>query len=225
MLRYAPNEKFYQSADVRLYAFNKYPTFQLWYNAGLKGVMGGEYCYHSVRAKISKGFYLSPIGWSTATVEAGRIFGELPFTLLVVHPANQTFAYSGEAYNLMNNFEFVSDKYASLRLTHYFGGFIFNRIPVVRFLKLREVVSVKTLWGGLDARNRPSAENGLLLFPENEAGESLTHALGKKPYVEASFGIMNIFRVLRVDFVYRLTYLDLPGTSRFAVRAKFQVEF
>ncbi len=225
MLRYAPNEKFYQSADIRLYAFNKYPTFQMWYNAGLKGVMGGEYSYHSVRAKISKGFYLSPIGWATATVEAGRIYGELPFTLLVVHPANQSFSYSGESYNLMNNFEFVSDKYASLRVAHYFGGFIFNRVPLLRALKLREVLTFKALWGGLDARNQPNAENGLLLFPKNENGENLTHALGKKPYVEASFGVMNIFRVLRVDFVYRLTYLDLPDARPFGVRAKFQVEF
>ncbi len=225
MFRYAPNEKFYQSGDVRLYAFNKYPTIQAWYTAGLKGVMGGEYSYHTLRTRISKGFYFSPIGWSTATVEAGRTFGQLPFTLLVVHPANQTLAFSDESYNLLNNFEFVSDKYASIQWSHYFGGFIFNRIPGLRWLKLREVVTCKALWGGLDARNQPTSENALLLFPENEQGQPLTHMLGKKPYMEASFGIMNILKVLRVDFVYRLTYLDLPEVRPFSVRARFQVEF
>lgn len=225
MLRYAPNEKFYQSNDTRLYAFNKYPTFQLWYSAGLKGVMGGEYSYHKVRAKISKGIYISPIGWANASVEAGRIFGQLPYTLLLVHPANQSFSYSSESYNLMNNFEFVSDKYLALRITHNFGGFFFNRIPLVRYLKLREVLTCKVLWGGLDQRNLPTAENGLILLPVNENGETITHSLEKKPYIEASFGISNIFRILRVDLVHRVNYLNLPDTSPFAIRGKIQVEF
>lgn len=225
MLRYAPNEKFYQSVDTRLYAFNKYPTFQVWYTAGLKGVMGGEYSYHKVRARITKGFYISPIGWSNASVEAGRTFGQLPYTMLTVHPSNQSLAYSSDLYNLMNNFEFVSDKYLALRLMHNFGGFFFNRIPLLRFFKLREVVTCKAVWGGLDQRNLPTAENGLILFPTNENGETITHSLDKRPYIEASFGVANIFRVLRVDLVHRVNYLNLPDTTPLAVRAKIQVEF
>ena len=225
MLRYAPNEKFYQAPDARLYAFNKYPTFQIWYSAAIKGVMGGEYNYHVLRAKLSKGIYLAPLGWASATVEAGRIFGQAPYTLLVMHPGNQTFAYSSDAYNLMNNFEFVSDKFASINISHNFGGFFFNRIPLIRALKLREIVTCKVLWGGLDNRNRPSSENGLTLFPVNDAGESLTYTLEAKPYIEASVGISNIFRVLRIDVVRRLNYLNLPNTTPIAVRAKFQMEF
>lgn len=225
MLRYAPNEKFYQSVDTRLYAFNKYPTFQVWYTAGLKGVMGGEYSYHKIRARISKGIYISPIGWSNVVLDAGRTFGKLPYTLLTVHPANQSFAYSSESYNLMNNFEFVSDKFLAFRLTHNFGGFFFNRIPGLRFFKLREVLSCKAVWGGLDQGNIPSAENGLILFPTNQNGETITYSLDQKPYIEASFGISNIFRVLRVDLVHRVNYLNLPGVTPLAVRAKIQVEF
>lgn len=225
MLRYAPNEKFYQAPDERLYAFNKYPTFQLWYSTALKGVMGGEYHYHVVRAKVSKGIYIAPLGWASASVEAGRIFGQAPYTLLVMHPANQTFAYSRNDYNLMNNFEFVSDKFASVNISHNFGGFFFNRVPLLRRLKLREVVTFKALWGGLDQRNRPNADNSLILFPVNDAGESLTHTLEAKPYIEASVGISNIFRVLRIDVVRRMNYLNLPNTTPIALRAKFQMEF
>ena len=225
MLRYAPNEKFYQAPDERLYAFNKYPTFQLWYSTALKGVMGGEYHYHVLRAKVSKGIYIAPLGWASASVEAGRIFGQAPYTLLVMHPANQTFAYSRNDYNLMNNFEFVSDKFASINISHNFGGFFFNRVPLLRRLKLREVVTFKALWGGLDQRNRPNADNSLILFPVNDAGESLTHTLEAKPYIEASVGISNIFRVLRIDVVRRMNYLNLPNTTPIALRAKFQMEF
>ncbi len=225
MLRYAPNEKFYQAPDARLYAFNKYPTFQLWYTAGLKGVMGGEYSYHVLRAKVSKGIYLSPFGWADATIEAGRVFGQMPYTLLVLHPANQTFSYSSNDYNLMNNFEFVSDKFASVNISHNFAGFFFNRIPLLRRLKLREVVTFKALWGGLDERNRPNADNGLIQFPVNDAGETITNTLEARPYIEASVGISNIFRVLRIDVVRRLNYLNLPNTTPLALRAKFQMEF
>ena len=225
MLRYAPNEKFYQAPDERLYAFNKYPTFQLWYNVALKGVMGGEYNYHVLRAKVNKGIYLSPLGWADATVEVGRVFGQAPYSLLVLHPANQTFSYSSSAYNLMNNFEFVSDKFASIHISHNFAGFFFNRIPLLRRLKLREVVTCKALWGGLDERNRPQTDNGLILFPVNDAGETITHTLEARPYIESSVGISNIFRVLRIDVIRRLNYLNLPNTTPLALRAKFQMEF
>lgn len=224
-LRYAPNERFYQGSTYRTPILNKYPIFNLWYNAGAKGAIGGEYNYHSIQAKAQKVFYLSPLGWSQVVVEGGRIFGTLPFPLLKVHRANQTYSYQLEAYNLMNFLEFVSDKYAAVSVTHNFGGFFFNRIPLLRRLKWREMVSFKGLWGGLDESNRPTAENGLPHFPTDANGTPLTYTLGKQPYMEASVGISNIFRVLRVDYVRRLNYLDHPNAPKWGIRVRYKLEF
>lgn len=224
-LRYAPNEKFYQGATYRTPILNKYPKFSLWYNLGAKDVLGGEHAYHSVQAKVEKVFYTSPFGWSQVVLEGGRVFGTLPFPLLKIHRANQTYAYQLESYNLMNFMEFVSDKYASINMTHTFGGFFFNRVPLLKRLKWREVVSFKGLWGGLDETNRPTAENGLLHFPTAPNGTPLTYTLEKQPYMEASVGVANIFKVLRVDYVRRLNYLEHPNAPSWGIRARFKVEF
>ncbi|MBL7775548.1 MAG: hypothetical protein JNK89_06065, partial [Saprospiraceae bacterium] len=224
-LRYAPNEKFYQGATYRTPILNKYPIFNLWYTYGGKDLLGGMYEFHTVQAKVEKVVYLTPLGWSQVVLDAGRTFGTVPFPLLTVHRANQTYAYQLESYNLMNFLEFVSDKYASVNLTHTFGGFFFNRIPLLRRLKWREMVSFKALWGGLDEANRPSADNGLLHFPTDVNGTPLTYTLEKQPYMEASVGIGNIFKVLRVDYVRRLNYLDHPNAPSWGIRARVKVEF
>lgn len=224
-LRYAPNEQFYQAPDARLPLLNKYPTFNLWYTIGLKEVMGGQYSYHSIQFRAKKAFYLSPIGWSVAFAEAGRIFGQVPYPLLTVHRANQSYSYQTESYNLMNFLEFASDHYASVNITHYFGGFFLNRVPLLKRLKLREVVTFKGIWGGLDERSRPSAANGLLQFPTDDQGRTITYTLERAPYMEASVGILNIFHFLRIDYVRRFNYLNHPGVSPNGVRARIQVEF
>ncbi|MBK6931838.1 MAG: carboxypeptidase-like regulatory domain-containing protein [Saprospirales bacterium] len=224
-LRYAPNERFYQGATYRTPIYTKHPKFDLWYTLGARGVLGSSFQYHSVRFKAEKVFYLSQLGWSHVVLDGGRIFGTVPFPLLTAHRANQTFAYQLESYNLMNFLEFVSDKYASVSVTHNLGGLIFNRIPLLRKLKWREVGSFKALWGGLDTANRPTAENGLLHFPTDASGTPLTYTLGKKPYMEASAGIGNIFKVLRIDYVRRLTYLDQPNVAKWGIRARVKFEF
>ena len=224
-LRYAPNEKFYQGSTYRTPFLTKYPIFNLDYTAGVKGFLGSEYNYHRINAKITKGFFLSPLGWSIAVVEAGRIFGQLPYPLLVAHRANQTYAYQLESYNLMNFLEFISDKYVSVNINHNFGGFFFNRVPLLKKLKWREVVTAKVLWGGLDDKNKPSSENGLLLFPVNSEGNTITYTLNNQPYVEASVGIANIFKFVRIDVVRRLTYTNNPGISKTGIRMRFKLEF
>ncbi len=224
-LRYAPNEKFYQGARYRTPFLTKDPIFDFSYTAGIKNALNGEYDYHSLKFKMRKGMFLSPIGWGILTVEAGRTFGKVPYPLLVAHRANQTYAYQLESYNLMNFLEFVSDKYASINYFHNFGGVIFGRIPLLKHLKLREVFTVKALWGGVDKDNLPTASNGLLTFPTDDAGNPITFTLEKKPYIEGSIGVANIFKVLRVDLVRRFTYLDNPGVTKMGIRIRFKPEF
>lgn len=224
-LRYAPHEKFYEGANYRTPMLNKYPIFELQYTAGIKSPNAGEYNYHNIQAKIKKVFYMPPFGYSELIVEGGRLFGQVPYTLLTTHRANQTYSYQLESYNLMNFMEFVSDKYASINYHHNFQGVFFGRIPVLKSLKWREVITFKSLWGGLDEKNIPSADNHLLRFPTDENGQLLTYHLGSKPYIETSVGIGNIFRVLRLDYVRRLNYNENPNVSKWGIRARVRFEF
>ncbi|MBB5637876.1 hypothetical protein HDE68_003801 [Pedobacter cryoconitis] len=224
-LRYAPNEKFYQGKIYRVPIFDKYPIFNLRYTAGLKGVFGGQYNYQNLMGSIDKRFYVSQLGYTDVTVEGGYIFGKVPFPLLDIHRANQTYAYQLNSYNLMNFLEFVSDHYASINIDHNFNGFFFNKIPLIKKLKLRESVSFKALWGGLRDQNNPNYDASLLQFPRNAAGEQTTFVLGSQPYMEGSVGIGNIFKLLRVDLVKRFNYLDNPVVSQWGIRARVKFDF
>jgi len=224
-LRYAPNEKFYQGKIYRVPIADRYPVFNLRYTAGLKGVLGGEYNYHNLLGSIDKRFYLSQLGYSDVTVEGSYIAGKVPFPLLDIHRANQTYAYQLNSYNLMNFLEFVSDHYVSINIDHNFNGFFFNKVPLIKKLKLREVVSFKALYGGLRNENNPNFQSGLYQLPVYENGAQRTYALGNDPYMEGSIGVGNIFKLLRVDLVKRFNYLNHPEVSEWGIRARVKFDF
>jgi hypothetical protein len=225
-LRYAPNEKFYQGKLYRTPIINKYPIFTLRYNAGLKGVFEGQNSYHTLLGNISKRVYLSQFGYADVTTEGGYIFGnKIQFPLLTIHRANQTYAYQLNSYNLMNFLEFVSDHYASLDVQYYMNGFLFNKIPLLKKLKLREVFSFKGLIGGLRDENNPALNPTLYRFPVDEQGKPISYTLSREPYIEGSVGVANIFKLLRVDLVKRFTYLDNPNVSEWGIRARFRLDF
>lgn len=223
--RWAPKEQFYQGKTYRIPIFNKYPVFNLRYTMGVKGLMNGEYDYQQVNLRVFKRFYLSQFGYADVSAEGGYIFGKLPYPLLTIHRANQTYAYQLNSYNLMNFMEFVSDHYASVSSDYYFNGLLLNRIPLIKKLKLREVAGIKILYGGVRRENNPLYNNESFVFPVNDKGEATTFSLEKRPYVEANIGIGNIFKIARVDFVKRLTYLDHPDAPSWGIRARFKFDF
>jgi hypothetical protein len=224
-IRWAPNEQFYQGKNYRIPIFNKYPIFRLRYIAGIKGLMNGAYNYGNWNANIFKRFYLSQLGYTDVTLEGGYITGKVPFPLLTIHRANQTYAYQLNSYNLMNFMEFVSDRYAAINVDHYFNGFIFNKIPFLKKLKLREAMTGRILFGGVRDENNPSLNNSLFKFPTNSAGTPTTYTLNGKPYIEASVGIGNIFKLLRLDYVKRFNYLDHPEVATWGIRARLKFDF
>lgn len=223
-LRYAPQEKFYQGKRSRVAVNNKYPIFNLRYAAGFKGLLGGEYNYHNLYGTIDKRFYMSQLGISDVKIEGGYIFGKLPYPLLAIHKANQSYAYQVNAYNLMNFLEFVSDHYASINIDHSFGGFFLNKLPLLKRLQLREFVSLKAVYGGVRTENNPDLDPSLLQFQSNPAGVRTTYIFGNTPYAEGSIGLGNIFKFLRVDLVRRFNYLDHPNVPKYGIRAKFKVD-
>jgi predicted small secreted protein len=224
-IRYAPNEQFYQGKLFRVPIINKYPILSLDFTAGIKDALGGQYRYENLRARIDKRFYIAPFGFSDVSAEGGRIFGQVPYPLLNIHRANQSYAYVIDSYNLMNFLEFVSDRYASINIDQHFGGFFFNKIPLFKKLKWRETASFKALYGGLSDKNNPSLSSSVYQFPTDANGAPITYALGNKPYMEASVGVENIFKFVRVDFVKRLSYLDHPDIASYGIRVKIKFDF
>jgi len=218
-LRYARNEQIFQNRTSRFAFYRNEPVFGLSYTAGIKGYLKGEYAYHALETSVEKRFWFSAYGDVDVVGKAGKIWGELPFPLLMIPNANQSYFLQPESFSLMNVLEFVNDKYASLDLQFHFNGLLFNRIPLLRRLKLREVAGFNGIYGNLSGKNDPSQNPALFIFPDG------TGKMTDMPYMEASVGVENIFKILRVYYVRRLSYLENPGISKGGIRFAFTFTF
>ncbi len=211
--RFAYKEKFVTGKVDRISLGTKYPVLQVNYLAGLKGVMGSNFSYNRLTLKVDDKFFINPLGWAYILAEAGKTWGTVPYPLLEVHRGNETYSYDYMAFNMMNYYEFVSDTYLSLFLAHHFDGLFLNKIPLLRKLKWREVLTAKGVAGNLSEKNRQILLDPNAFFPL------------RKPYAEAGAGIENIFEIFRVDVLWRLSYLDHPGVSKVGIRGSIQVSF
>ena len=225
MLRFAPNERFYQVQRNRFPLNHTNPVFTVNYHYGIKDVWGGDYSFHRLEAGIDKRSWFSSLGFADIWLKAGKIWGTVPFPLLIIHQANQNYAYQDEAYNMMNYMEFVSDQYAQINASYCFNGWIFNRLPLIRKLKWREFVTFKALWGDVGEKNRPENNSDLLRFPLYNTGVPSMYRLNREPYMEASVAIDNVFKFLRIDLVKRLNYLDHPDVPEWGVRFRLRFVF
>jgi hypothetical protein len=214
-VRFAYKEKFLNGDFSRISLGTKWPVIQLNYAKSLQNAFQGEYDYQKVALNLSDRVRLvSLLGYTDYTLEAGQIFGTLPYPLMELHGGNETYVYDYMAYNMMKYYEFASDRYASIGVFHHFEGLLFNKIPLVKKLKWREVVTCKALWGSVNEKNKKT-----ILFP------STLSALGNEPYVEVSAGIENIFKLFRVDALWRSTYLKPRAIDNFGVKVGFQLAF
>ena len=226
ILRFAPNEKFYQGMNYKTPIITKSPIFHLSYTQGIKDFFNADYTYSKLSFNVFKRFYVSPLGFTNFEFEAAKVFGSgIPYPLLYVHRANQTYSYQLRSYNLMNFLELVSDEYIAVFVEHHFNGFIFNKIPLFKRLKWREIISFKAINGNLSTKNNPEITPGLMQFPTDLDGNPTTFTLKEDPYVELSVGICNIFKVFRVDIIRRMTYLNNSNVSEYGIRARFKVDF
>lgn len=207
-------EKYISGEYKRVSLGTVYPVFDLILIKGFKNLIGSEYEYFKSIFSIRQRLKTGSLGYSRYRFEAGKFWGKLPYPLLELHNGNQTFLFDELSFNTMNFLEFASDQYASFFVTHFFDGYFFNKIPLLRKLKWRETISGKVLYGSLNPNQRE-----VLIFPEN------LYSLGKSPYAEAGFGIDNIFKIIRIDFMWRLSYLDHPNIDRFKILAGLHLSF
>lgn len=218
--RFARDELFILNDNERLsLGTSKWPVITVRYTHGVKGVLGSDFEYDKLRMSILKKVRFGPLGVGNINLTGEYVFDPLPYPLLSLHIGNQTPIYAQVTYNLMNYGEFASDRFASLQYQHHFEGFLLNRIPLMRKLKWRLVGTTNIIYGGM------SAENQSLMVEEVDDQKSMTvgHLERGRPYIEMGYGVENIFKFFRVDFIHRLSYLDRPDVRKFGVL--FSVQF
>ena len=221
-LRFAPGERAYNGRSGKESVFNlskDAPVFKLSHQLGIKGVLGGDYNYNHTEISAEKRIWLSSFGHIDAQVKAGKVWDKVPFPLLILPNTNQSVTIQHEAIHMMNALEFVTDQYVSFNATYYLKGWILNRIPGIKWLRLREVLSFNMIYGGLTDKNNPTLTPGLFLLPDG------TQPLGSTPYMECSVGLENIFKILRIDYYRRLTYLDHPDIKKGGIRIALRFTF
>lgn len=219
-MRYAPNEKFYQTRNFRYPITFDAPVLTLTHVTAKKDVLGSSYNYNRTDVGIQKRFWFSAFGYVDIIAKAGKVWDKVPYPLLILPNANLSYTVQPESYTCMNAMEFINDEYASWDVTYYMNGNLFNRLPLIKKLKWREVFAFRGLFGHLSKKNNPFyGGEGLYLFPEG------SYTMDKTPYMEASVGIENIFKFLRLDYVWRLSYKDHPDIQRRGIRFMMKISF
>ncbi len=220
-IRYAPGEKFVQGMTTRMPINMDAPVIMLTHEFGPKGFLGSDFTLNKTELSAQKRIWFSSFGYSDIVLKGGIIWSKVEFPALLWQNANLSYTIQPESYSLLNPMEFAMDKYMSLDFTYFMNGLIFNRIPLVKKLKLREVFTFKGFMGSLSDKNNPYLNNELFRFPT----DSYTMPIGRKPYMEIGAGIDNIFSILRVDYVWRLTYRDNPGIDKSGLRISLHFSF
>ncbi|WP_462219852.1 DUF5686 family protein [Ferruginibacter sp.] len=215
-LRFAYLEQFIEGDYFRYSMGTKYPVAELMLAKGFSGVVNSAYSYTKIGLSVKDYMKISPYGSFYYKAYAGKITGALPFTFLENHPGNDIYYYDPGSFNLMNRFEYLSDKYAGINVEHNVGSGLFRFIPITRKLKWRQFWNAKTVWGSLSTAN--SALNN---------STNTFKTLNGTTYLEVGTGIDNIFKILRLDFVWRVLPRPLPDnkSSRFGIFGSFQFQF
>ena len=218
-IRYAPEEKFVNTKQHRR-TMNKDAWYiQLQHSVGYDRLLGGQYNYNYTELEWFRRTWL-PMSWGKidTRLRIGQQWNQVPWPLLPMPQTNLSYIVTPMLFNMVNNMEFLNDRYASLQFTWEMGGKLLNRIPLLRRMKMREIIEFKTLWGRLSDKNNPFlAENRdsqrLMVFPENSFVMD-----GRKPYMEWAVGVQNILSLIQVEYVHRINYLDLPTAAKHGIR-------
>lgn len=219
-LRWAPGEEVINSKQRRQVVNHNNPAVSLAHTFGLSGVCGAEYHYNLSEITFYKRVWLYSYGRIDLNLNMGAQWNRVPFPLLVMPVANNSYIITRGMFSMINNMEFINDRYASLNLEWDLSGKLLNRIPLIKHLKLREVIGFKALYGHLSDRNNPDMNPGahdLFEWPSRN-GECIVHPMGTVPYMELNVGLHNIFKFIRIDYVRRLNYLNYPGVKKHGVR-------
>lgn len=234
-LRFQPGTTYINTKQRRIATNNDSPIFELNHTIGLKNVLGNDYTYNYTEAKVYKRLYLSSWGKIDTYVKGGIQWNKVPFPLLIMPAANLSYIKERETFSLIDNMEFMNDRFVSIMSGWDMNGKILNRIPLIRKLKWREYIGFNMLWGTLTDKNNPflaknAGDSRLFYFPgefrKDGTFKYQSRVMDKnKPYFEIVAGIHNIFKILHVEYVRRLNYLDNPDIDKWGIRIMLRMTF
>ena len=231
---YEPNVTYVNTKQRRIKVNHDAPILSLSYTRGINGFLGGQYNYNFTELGLYKRFWLGKFGKCDFNIKAGAQWNKVPFPLLIHPAANASYIIEDNTFFLISNLEFLNDRYASMFAEWDLNGWLLNRIPLIHKLKWRECVGVNVLWGQLTDKNNPAtlnySDSELFYFPGHFQAdgtyEQNTVNMDKNtPYVEWRIGIHNIFKLIEIDYVRRITYLHNPNTNRWGIRFKVRMTF
>ena len=232
-ITFQPGATFLNSKQRRLPTNFDSPIMGLSHTTGIKGILGGEYNYNFTEATLYKRFWLRSWGKMDFMLQGGIQWNRVPFPFLIMPATNMSYIMDGYTFSLMRNMEFPTDRYGTLMYGWDMNGKIFNRIPLIRGLKLREYIGMNMLWGQLTDKNNPMLKRNandarLFYLPGRFVDGNYLYESRvidpKKPYVEVIFGIHNIFKIFHIQYVRRLNYLN-DDTRKWGIRGIFRVTF
>lgn len=217
-LIYRPKAKYSQYGLDRYEQFSLAPTYSLKYTKGFSGIINSDFDYDKIQFSYKGHLLIGPYGRSDVNLELGKTFGSVPLSLMSVVPGNQSYGLVANTFSQLNYYEFVADAYSSLIFEHHFNGWIFNKLPLIKKLKFREVAFLRGVWGSLEKKNIDMNRSSMVYSAPKE------HV-----YYEYGFGIENIglgnFRIFRLDFNWRGNYLDRPDAQKFGMKFGMQWGF
>lgn len=219
--RYAKDELFIIDDNNRVSLGTvRWPAFNFEYTLGISNVLGSDFDYHKFKFSFEKRQKMGLIGISKFKLTTGTVLGNVPYPLLYNPIGNRTPVYVDFAYNLMDYFEFSTDRYVEFRFRHSFEGILLNGIPLLKKMKLRTIASADILYGQISQENA-----NLTINPVDGLGNEipLFTKLDNRPYIELGYGVENIFHILTIQVFHRITYLDQPDVNKFGL--KFNIEF
>lgn len=220
-LRYAPGETFYQTRSHRIPINMDAPiiTFKQTYMP--QGFLGSRYEVNKTELGLQQRFWFSAFGYADVIVKGEKVWSQVAYPDLLMPNVNLSYTIQPESFTLMKPLEFICDQALSWDLTYWGNGVLMNRLPLIKRLRLREVLTLRGIWGSLSDKNDPSKGSGVFQFPV----DALCQSMNKEPYLEAGVGIDNIFTILRVDYVWRLTYRNDAGADRRGIRLQLHFNF
>ena len=231
---YEPNVTYVNTKQRRIKVNHDAPILSLSYTRGINGFLGGQYNYNLTELGLYKRLWLGQFGKIDTDIKAGAQWNKVPFPLLIHPAANASYIIEDNTFYLISNLEFLNDRYASMFFEWDLNGWLLNRIPLIHKLKWRECVGVNVLWGQLTDKNNPATLNysdpDLFYFPghfqaDGTYEQNTVRMNERTPYIEWRVGIHNIFKLVEIDYVRRVTYLHDPNTNRWGIRFKVRMTF
>lgn len=211
-MRFSSGEHVYNDHLQRIYATTYKPVFYTSISAG-KYAFGSESGNYAKLSGAVKQTVKLGIGQWHYAAEAGAIIGKIPYTMLEIPAGSETDGYKRYQFTCMNYMEYAADKYLSMHHELNLNGIIWNNIPLIKHLNLREMFSFKLFYGALSDKHTE-----IMQLPTGMHNTTM-------PYMEVGAGVSNILRLFTLQYVWRLTDRNFPNTTNGGLRMSIRVSF